>query len=213
MIKLILADDHQLFLDGLAAILKLQSNYSIEGYAHNGQEVLDLLKIQEVDVILLDVNMPVMDGLETTKQVKLNYPEVNVIILTMFNTKDYIEKLLKSGADGYLLKNTDKHELYKAIDMVNEGQSFFSTEVSQIIMDGLQNKKRTESNIHEVELTDREKEVLICITQEMTTQEIANELCLSSHTIETYRKNLISKLQVKNVAGLVKYAINSGLVN
>jgi DNA-binding NarL/FixJ family response regulator len=212
MIQLIIADDHQMFIDGLRSLLKPQKNISISGEAHNGDEVLQLLeKNTPADIILMDVNMAGLNGIEATKIVRHRYPEIKILTLTMFNTRDYIEKVLKAGAHGYILKNTGKEELNEAIEKVMKGESFFSREVTERIMEGLQGKKRMEEDPMMVELTEREKDVLKLIVEEYTTQEIADKHFISFHTVETHRKNLISKLNVKNIAGLVKYAMQRGL--
>lgn len=210
MIKIAIADDHQMFIDGIKSLLKGNKNMLVSLEATNGEQLLSLLKEQPTEVILMDVNMPVMDGIEATKQVKQKYPDTRVIMLTMFSSKDYIEKLLRAGANGYILKNTGKEELTTAIERVMQGESYFSKEVTERIMEGLQGKK-AENNPHMVELTEREKDVLRLIAQELTSHEIADKLFISFHTVETHRKNLISKLQVKNIAGLVKYAVQNGL--
>ena len=212
MIKVIIADDHQMFIDGLKSLLKTHKTISIVGEANNGAQVLELLTKTNADIILMDVNMLVMDGIEATKQVRQKYPDIKVLMLTMFNSRDYIEKVLRAGAHGYILKNTGKDELHEAIDKVVKGESFFSKEVTERIMEGLQKKKSNDTDPMGVELTDREKDVLKLIAEELTTQEIAEKLFISHHTVETHRKNLISKLNVKNIAGLVKYAIQNGLV-
>lgn len=210
MIHIAIADDHQMFIDGIKSLLKGNKNIHIATEANNGETLLQQMANTPVNLILMDVNMPVMDGIEATKQVKQKYPDTRVIMLTMFSSKDYIEKLLRAGANGYILKNTGKEELTTAIERVMQGESYFSKEVTERIMEGLQGKK-AENNPHMVELTEREKDVLRLIAQELTSHEIADKLFISFHTVETHRKNLISKLQVKNIAGLVKYAVQNGL--
>jgi DNA-binding NarL/FixJ family response regulator len=210
MIKIAIADDHQMFIDGIKSLLKGNKNMRVSAEASNGEQLISLLKHHPTQIILMDVNMPVMDGIEATKQVKKLFPEIKVIMLTMFGSREYIEKLLRAGVNGYILKNTGKEELTTAIEKVMQGESYFSKEVTECIMGGLQGKK-IENNQHPVELTEREKEVLRLIAQELTSNEIANKLFISFHTVETHRKNLISKLQVKNIAGLVKYAVINGL--
>lgn len=211
MVKIVIADDHQMFIDGIKALLASNVSLSIVGEAHNGQEALSLLLAKKADLVLLDMNMPVMDGMATLKVIKEKHPATKVIMLTMFSTRDYIEKLLKAGADGYILKNTGKEELTRGIETVMRGQSFFSKEVTERIMEGLQGKRSERNSYGQIELTEREKDVLKLIVKEMTTQEIADKLFISVNTVETHRKNLISKLNVRNIAGLVKYALQSGL--
>lgn len=210
MIHIAIADDHQMFIDGIKSLLKGNKKIQVISEANTGEVLLQNMVNTPVHLILMDVNMPVMDGIETTKQVKQLYPDIKVIMLTMFGTRDYIEKLLRAGADGYILKNTGKDELITAMEKVMQGESYFSKEVTERIMEGLQGKK-TEQNPMMVELTEREKDVLRLIAQELTSHEIADKLFISFHTVETHRKNLISKLQVKNIAGLVKYAVQHGL--
>ncbi len=212
MIKILIADDHQMFIDGIRSLLSGNQRYTIAGEAQNGKEVLEIVAGTDTDLVLLDMNMPIMDGLTVLKVLKEKYPGIKVIMLTMFDTPDYIQRLLKAGADGYILKNTGKAELTEGIEAVMKGQSFFSAEVTKIIMEGLQGKKNKSSAV-KVELTQRETDVLKLIAKEHTTQEIADALFISTNTVETHRKNLIAKLGVRNLAGLVKYALQSGLTD
>jgi DNA-binding NarL/FixJ family response regulator len=212
-IKVLLADDHKIFLDGLQALLEAQSEVEVLATAENGQVLLDKMKQHPAEVVLLDYNMPGMDGLECTRLLRERHPEAKVLVLSMHNTPGHIQKILKAGAHGYLLKNTGKEELLKAIATVKEGGVYYSAEVTETIMQGLQRKEAQATNYQIGSLTEREKEVLILIAEERTSLEIAEELHISKHTVETHRKNLISKLQVRNVSGLVKYAVQQGLVD
>ncbi len=213
MIKILIADDHQLFIDGIKSLVNSMQNMEIIAEVGNGKQLLEVLEHTSSDIILMDINMPEMDGIEATKQVKIKYPSVKILMLTMFSSREYIEKLLRAGADGYILKNTGKVELQEAIETIVNGESYFSKEVTERIMEGLQKKKSAEKKSYIVELTEREIEVLKLIVQEFTTAEIAEKLFISTHTVETHRKNLISKLNVRNIAGLVKYAMQNGLVD
>lgn len=212
MIKIIIADDHQLFIDGIKSLVKTMKNMEIVAEVNNGKELLEVLEKKTCDIVLMDINMPEMDGIEATKLVKTKHPLLKILMLTMFSSRDYIEKLLRAGADGYILKNTGKAELQEAIETLMNGESYFSKEVTERIMEGLQKKKNMEKSTCLVELTEREIDVLKLIVQEFTTAEIAEKLFISTHTVETHRKNLISKLNVRNIAGLVKYAMQNGLV-
>jgi DNA-binding NarL/FixJ family response regulator len=211
MIRTIIVDDHQIFIDGLKELFKSIEGIEIVGEANNGIDLIDLLSKKETDVILMDVNMPKMDGMTATEFVVKEYSKSKVLMLTMHDTGAYIEKLLKAGAQGYILKNTGKAELKNAIEIVHGGGKYYSPEVTKTIMDGLQQKEKTQKEIGNVELTDREKDVLKWIAQELTTHEIAEKLFISHHTVESHRKNLISKLGVRSLAGLVKYAVKMGL--
>lgn len=211
--KIIIADDHKIFLDGLHALLSTQSAVEVVATAENGQLLLSALEKHPADVVLMDYNMPILDGLECTRQVRERFPKVKILVLSMHSTPGHIQKILKAGAHGYLLKNTGKDELLKAIASVQGGANYYSAEVTNTIMQGLQKKADNAASYQIGALTEREKEVLILIAEEKTTVEIAEELHISKHTVETHRKNLISKLQVRNVTGLVKYAVQQGLVD
>lgn len=211
MIKVIVVDDHQMFIDGISELIKGMPEIEIVGEANNGVDLIDLLSKQAADVILMDVNMPKMDGYEATKKLVSEYPETKVIMLTMHDSSAYIQKLIKAGASGYILKNTGKAELQAAIETVADGETYYSQKVTQRIMQGLQKKEKQKNAV--VELTDREKDVLKLIAEEFTTHEIADKLCISHHTVESHRKNLIAKLGVRNIAGLVKYAVENGVVD
>lgn len=212
MIKIAIADDHQMMIDGIKSLLKQEKNMTVIGEALNGEEMLKVIERKKADVVLMDVRMPVMDGMEATQLISQRFPDVKVLMLTMYNSREYIEKLIKSGAAGYILKNTGKQELITAIETVYRGEQYYSREVTERFMESFQKKKKVYSDIP-IELTGREKDVLKLIAQEFTTQEIADKLCISHHTVETHRKNLISKLNVRNTAGLVKYAIQNDLTS
>lgn len=211
MIKVVIVDDHQIFVDGVKALINEMENIEVVGEANNGVDLIDCLSRVAPDIVLMDVNMPIMDGIEATKTALEKYPNLKVLMLTMHDTREYIEKLLKAGAHGYILKNTGKTELQTAIETIMNGDTFYSAAVTKRIMESMQKKRVLEKRIGTAELTEREKEVLILIAQEFTTNEIADKLFISHHTVESHRKNLISKLQVRGVSGLVKYAIQSGL--
>ena len=212
-IRITIADDHQIFADGLSEILNGSQGISVTATAKNGVELLEILKTTPTDLILMDVNMPEMNGIEATEQVKLLYPEIKILMLTMYDTSDYIQKVLKAGAHGYVLKNTSKTELVEAIETVFGGQSYFSSAVTHTIMQSLRGQEKPSTQAINIEVTDREIDVLKLIAQELTTHEIGAKLFISHHTVETHRKNLISKLGVRNVAGLVKYAVQHGYVD
>ncbi len=212
MIKIIVADDHQMFIDGIKALLKNEKDIKVTGEALNGHEVLALLKKEPADIVLLDVNMPGMDGIETTKPIREKYADVKILMLTMHNKHEFIFGLANAGASGYILKNTGRKELLEAIHTVHAGKTYFSKEVTETILQNI-TKKPTEQKLEAAQLTEREKDVLKLIAQEFTTQEIADQLFISTNTVETHRKNLLSKLNAKNIAGLVKFAIQTGLIS
>lgn len=215
-IKVILVDDHEIIRDGIKALLKGAIGIEIVGEAENGREAIELLENKEIDLVLMDISMPVMDGIDATKHISQNFSRVKVIVLSMHDDESHIINMLKAGAVGYVFKNTGKIKLIEAIKTVSSGDSFFAKEASQKIMEHFMQSKGPEkrngsvADIHR--LTEREKEVLRLIAEEYTNQEIADKLFLSPRTIDTHRRNLLQKLNVKNTAGLVKFAIKCGLL-
>ncbi len=210
--KLIIADDHQMFIDGLMSILKDAPEFDVITTFKNGAQVIKYLDINGADdlhLLVTDLTMPEIDGIELNSIVKNNYPTLKTLVVSMHIDGGMIDTLIRNNVDGYVPKNAEKEELLEAIHTIIKGEKYFSTEIKRAYTDAMfENKKQAE-----ISLTDREKEVLKLIAEENTTQEIADTLFLSKHTIESYRKNLISKLQVKNLAGLTKHAIKMGLLD
>ncbi len=210
--NLIIADDHKMFIDGLLSILKEAPEFSVTTTAKNGAQVIKYLDINGTDnlhLLITDLTMPEMDGIELNKIVKEKYSTLKTLVVSMHIDGGMIDKLIRHNVDGYVPKNAEKEELLNAMRTICEGEKYFSPEIKRAYTDAMFENKKQE----EVQLTDREKEVLKLIAEENTTQEIADKLFLSKHTIESYRKNLISKLQVKNLAGLTKQAIKRKLVD
>jgi len=216
MIRVLITDDHQMFIDGIKALLVDSKEVHVVAMANNGEEALDRLKKQPIDVVIMDINMPVMNGIEATKQIREKYPDVKVLALTMYIEKELITEIVKAGATGYILKNTGKEELITAITTIAKGEKFYSSDVALKMLDAkttLEYVEDIDNQNRNINLTKREKEILKLITMEYTTPQIAEKLLISYFTVETHRKNLIRKLNVKNVAGLVKIAIQNGLVD
>jgi len=211
MIKILIADDHKVFREGIASILEEQDHFFIAGQAENGNEVLTLLEKESVDVILMDISMGETSGIDTTKKVLEKYPEIKVLVLSMHNESDYIINVINEGACGYLLKDCGSIELIKAINEVHKGNIYYSQEVAGIMAKYISNKNKRKQN-SDIKLTNRESEILKLIANEYTNPEIAAELFISIRTVDTHRRNILEKLGVKNTAGLVKYAMKSGLV-
>ena len=210
--NLIIADDHKMFIDGLKSILADAPEFSIILTAHNGAQVVKYLDINgadDVHLLITDLTMPEMDGIELNQTVKENYPRLKTLVVSMHIDGGMIDTLIRNNVDGYVPKNAEKDELLNAIRTIVKGEKYFSPDIKRAYTDAMFENKKME----EVELTNREKEVLKLIAEENTTQEIADILYLSKHTIESYRKNLISKLNVKNLAGLTKHAIKIGLLD
>ena len=211
MIRVFIADDHQVLLDGLHTLLGSVEDLEVVGTAHNGREVLDFVKRELVDVILLDINMPVLNGIETCKILSKEYPDIKILALSMYEKASFIQQMLKNGALGYILKNTGQEELVDAIRTVHAGDQYLSKVVSDTLMQSLIGKSAA-SRQYIPEMTRREKEVLALIAKELTTQEISDELHISLNTVETHRKNLLSKFGVRNSVGLIKVALERGLL-
>ena len=210
-IKIIIADDHTMFLQGIDSMLKKVENINIVGKATNGNEVLAILDNIKANIIVLDISMPQMDGIELTKSLKQTNPEIKILILSTHSNPQMIAKLIRIGADGYLLKNAEKEELVNAIYNIYNGEKYFSKEVKKIHDE---HSKKIKNNISSItELSRRETEILKLIAQEFTAQEIADKIFISMNTVNTHRRNLLSKLNMKNTAGLVKYAVENGLLD
>ena len=214
MIKIVIADDHKMFVDGIDSIIKNEKTMKVVGRSYDGPGVLTFLEKHEVDIILLDVNLPGMNGIEVCKSIKSKHPKVKVLAISMFNEESYVTEILNHGASGYILKNTGREELLQAINKVNEGQSYFSKDVTQTIMKGLMKHRKGSKKSTKLipKISRREKEVLELIVKEHTTQEIANKLFISLKTVESHRSSLLAKLNARNSAGLVRIAMENKLV-
>ncbi len=210
MIKLLIADDHQVLIQGLVELLNGYKHINVTHTAYNGQQVLSILKENKIDVILLDINMPILNGLDTCKIVTEKYPKTKVLALTTLNKGSFIQQMLKNGASGYLLKNTCQEELINAIETVYKGETFINEQTNKILLNSLMNKNSNSSFIPT--LTRREKEILDLIAQEMTTKEVSESLHISLNTVETHRRNLIQKFNVKNSVGLIREAMHKGII-
>lgn len=213
MIKLLLVDDHKIIRDGIKALFKGNDNIEIIGECNDGSEVLGFLKGNKVDVILMDINMPAQNGIDTTKQIVDEFPDMKIIALTMHNEEGHISKMVKAGAVGYVLKNTDKAELVSAVTKVSEGGNYFNADLAEIMMSKYMkdsppvNKKTSLVSVDD--LTNREIQILKLIAEEYTNNEIAAKLFISPRTVDTHRQNILQKLGVRNTAGLVRFAIQN----
>jgi DNA-binding NarL/FixJ family response regulator len=205
-IKVLLVDDHQIIIDGLKSLLKNSDEIIVTAEANNGREALRILDILEIDVVLMDIDMPVLNGIDTLKEIGKQSFGVKVIILSMHNEAGMIKSLIELGANGYLLKSCAQEELINAIRKVADGQSYFSTEVTLSLL------KPTQSNQPTELLTDRETEIIKLIAEGFSNKEIGNQLFISHRTVDTHRTNLMKKLDVSNIAGLISYAIRNGIV-
>ena len=214
MIKVLIADDHTMFVDGIESLLKTEKTIEVVGKCFDGLAVFDEMDKKEIDVLLLDINLPGMNGIDVCKKLTSTHPKVRVLALSMHNDESFVSEILKNGAMGYILKNTGKSELVSAIEKVSQGHTYFSKEVTETIMRSLVNERRRsrKTALSAPIVSRREKEVLTLIVKEFTTQEIAEELHISLKTVESHRRSLLTKLNVRNTAGLVRVAVANDLV-
>ena len=208
--NLIIADDHKMFIDGLMSIIKDAPEFNVTTTFKNGAQVVKYLSINGVDdlhLLITDLTMPEMDGIELNKIVKEQYPLLKTLVVSMHIDGSMIDKLIRNNVDGYVTKNAEKVELLEAIRTIVKGEKYFASEIKRAYTDAMfENKKQEEIN-----LTDREKEVLKLIAEENTTQEIADKLFISFGTVETHRRNMLIKTGTRNTAGLVRISIEHEL--
>jgi DNA-binding NarL/FixJ family response regulator len=208
-IHLVIADDHQLFRNGLKTLLDAFNEFKVTGEAGNGEELIRILNNLEIDIVLMDIDMPVMDGIEATrKAIEIN-PEIKIIALSMYGEEEYYYKMVDAGAKGFLLKDSDISEVREAILTVHDGGNYFSQE---LLYNVIQRIKTRESETQMANLSKREKEILLKICEGMSNQEIADTLFISKRTVDKHRANLLSKTESKNTASLILYAIKNKII-
>ncbi|SIN79232.1 response regulator transcription factor [Chitinophaga niabensis] len=214
-IKVAIADDHKIFRSGVINTLTPYENISVVFEAEDGEHLLEIMQQQQPDVILMDLKMPKMDGIQATIKVREKYPHVKVIILTMYEDDNFIVHLVENGANAYLLKNSEPEEIYEAICTTFDKGFYFNENVNLALLKKVLHKNKQQFKPtfkNEVQLSDRELEVLKLICNEFTTQEISEKIFLSPRTVEGLRQKLLEKLNVKNTVGLVLYAFRNGLI-
>ena len=211
MIRVLIADDHRILREGIKSMLQDEEDISCVGEAGNGEEAVALVDSCEIDIILMDISMPVMDGLEATSLIKARFPTVKVIALTMLEQGSFVRQMLKCGASGYLLKNAGKHQVLEAIRTVHAGQRYLDPVAAELLLDTIAQKKQHSRN-YIPELTRREKEVLGHIASGLSDSAIAAKLFISNSTVESHRKNLRTKTGARNSAELVRIAMERGLL-
>lgn len=210
----IIADDHKVFRQGLRYTLNTDPQLKCIGEAENGKQLLQLLASIQPDVILMDLKMPEMDGMEATKAIRQLYPDVKILVLTMYDDEQFVLHMLDMGVNGYLVKNADPEEIIKALYTVHENDYYFNDMVSRLMLRTIVNKKQVQQRTKEnVQLSDKETEILRLICLEHTNAEIAEKVFLSQRTVEGIRSTLLEKIGVRNTAGLVMYAVKKGIVS
>ncbi len=215
-IKIHLADDHKILIDGMLAVLKTKPNYEIVGYSLNGEDLLNTVTENGADIVVMDINMPIKDGIEVLKDYSQGSYTCKIIVLSSYDDLKLIKEVLKLGAVGYISKQSAGDSIVEAIECVMNGQEYFSENIRYKILTsftGNFNSKTNSPSDDFYSLTEREVEILTLISQEYSGTEIGQKLSISNSTVETHRKNLIKKLNVKNTIGLVKYAIKNNLTN
>lgn len=215
-IKIHLADDHKVLIDGMLAVLNMHSKFEVIGFSLDGSNLVETVKKNGADILIMDINMPHKDGIEVLKQFSQEGYSCKVIVLSSYDDLKLIKEVLKLGASGYLSKQCAGESIIEAIEEVARGKEYFSKNIQEKIFSSFSgNAIETQTNEAVINsmLTDRELEILKLISLEYSGKEIGEELFISSNTVETHRKNLIRKLNVKNTIGLVKYAIKNNLIN
>jgi DNA-binding NarL/FixJ family response regulator len=209
MIRVILAEDHDILREGLQSLFREEKEIKIVGEAPHGKALIDLLHLTPVDVILMDVNMPVMNGMEATAYIGKYFPQIKVLVLSMIDHKNYVHQMLLAGARGYVLKNASKEELILAIKKVHAGETYISHELETSPDIDKPEEKKYEDQIF---FTKRELQILELIAEGLTNSEIADKIYLSKRTVESHRKSLLEKTNSKNSSVLIKYAICKGIL-
>lgn len=209
-IKIVIADDHQMFIDGVKSLLSKEKKLNFVHEALNAEDALSYIKKNHTDLLITDISMPGMSGTELTKKIKQEFPQIKVLVLTMFNDSAIVNEILQSEAEGYILKNTGKQELLSAINKIMDNGTFYSNEVINLMLN--HNRRKTIDIIDKKELTGRELEILKLVCEELTTADIAEKLFISPRTVDTHRKNILEKTQSKTIVGLIKFAFGNNII-
>jgi len=214
IIKVILADDHRIFRKGLKSLLSEKKNIEVLAEADNGDEALEAVKKYKPEIVVMDIAMPKMDGIEATRQVREQFPDTEVVILSMHAKKAYIDQVLKAGAEGYVLKDSDEENLLSAIDTVHNGGYYLDSPVAdQVLSDYFRDKSKRELKKQSDPLSEREREVLRLLAGGHSNQEVADTLYISRKTVENHRANIVRKTGIQGQVGLTKYAARTGLID
>jgi DNA-binding NarL/FixJ family response regulator len=209
--KIVLADDHRLVREGLRRLLEENDQYRVVGEASTGDEAVAVAAAQNPDVVVMDLTMPGISGIEATRRIRNGWQDTKVLVLSMHGNRSYVEEVFKAGASGYVLKDAAASDLIQAIDAVCEGETFLSPSITQHVVDALANPGESRERSLST-LTDREREVLTLIAEGLSSKEIGERLGVSLKTVESHRANLMDKLDIHKVSALVRFAIRAGLV-
>ena len=213
-IKIILADDHRIFRKGLKSLLSERENIEVLAEADNGDEALEAARKYKPEIVLMDIAMPKMDGIEATRQIRDKFPDTEVVILSMHAKKAYIDQVLKAGAKGYVLKDSDEENLLSAINTVHNGGYYLDSPIAdQVLSDYFRDKSKRELKKQSDPLSEREREVLRLLAEGHSNQEVADTLYISRKTVENHRANIVRKTGAQGQVGLTKYAARIGLID
>ena len=215
MIDVILVDDHQIVRDGIRLLIEGMENIRVIDEAGNAEVMLAILKTKKPDLAIIDISLPGMSGIDLAKYISTNYPEVKILMLSMYTNEEFVFNSLRSGASGYLPKNTTRKELNNAINVISEGKEYFSESISNIILKSYIKKAQSKNEEDEKELSklsDREQEVLKMFSEGKSNKEIADELFISTRTVESHKNHIMQKLGLKTTVDLIKFAIRNGIL-
>ncbi|MEO9805939.1 MAG: response regulator transcription factor [Reichenbachiella sp.] len=211
-INILLVDDHKIMRDGIKAIITESGEYTVVAEASDGVEALDFLAENDIDIIVMDINMPNLDGVECTRAIKKRSAETKVLAMSMYVDEQHIVNMLKAGANGYISKDAGKKVLLEALEAINNGEAYHGSEITKVIMSEFSKTKEEKMRENPISfLTSREKDVLKLIVEEKSNYEIADQLHISIRTVDAHRRNLLQKTGVKNAVGLTKFALKHGI--
>lgn len=208
MVTIVMAEDHQMLIDGVISFYELHEEIKFIGSANNGEDLIKIVTLKNPRVVITDIRMPKMDGIEATKIIKKQFPHIHVLAMTMFDQPEAVKQMLQAGAKGYILKNSGIKMLSKAIETVANGETFFDPNVAFNFLNDFIDNQATIGKSEKVILSNREKEILSLIAEGKSSKEISETLFLAKSTVDTHRKNMIRKLDLSNGSELVKYAID-----
>jgi len=212
VIRIIIADDHQIIIDGIKALLDDVPDIEIIGEALNGEALLEQLKVKKPDIVLLDISMPVMDGITAARRMNEEYPDIQILVLSTHDERRLIHEIWKMGIESYVVKSASKEEMIKAINIIASGGSYFSKAIKDKLRRITSDDMGYSVAVHPISLTKRELQILKLLAMEYTGEEVAKELFISKNTVETHRKNLFRKTKSRTTIGLVKFAIKHNIV-
>ncbi|MBU2646209.1 response regulator transcription factor [bacterium] len=210
-IKIVIVDDHQIMREGLCSMLAQEPGFAVVGDASNGRDALELVEKTHPDVVIMDINMPDMNGTEATRRIVEKFPTIRVVALSMYSEKTFVTAMLKAGASGYLLKDCSKNEIVDAIKTVADNKSYLCPDITGIIIEDYVLHSASDTPSAVTQLTNKEREVLQLIAEGHTSKEIALHLNIATKTVESHRLNIMSKLEIHSIAELTKFAIRHGI--